>query len=237
MSDWKLKLIFASVIISILLISFIFITDYNNKLIFILVTVPILLGIFLSYKEMSIAVIAISLALCFTNIDKFARFKGVGFEAELRTAVDKAYAAIGQLKELGLSLSSPIVDELAVSGRWMQYIPLKYKLKLVEKIADNLKKLGASQQEIEEVCSSIYDRIKEDHLRRILQSLKKANPGRETLFEGIDDWNMDNWDKNKILEFLKKEKLNKDKETEEDFLDLDYFLKNKKLRREDKWQS
>ena len=76
---------------------------------------------------------------------KFSRFKGtfkgVGLEAELKTAVDEAYAAIEQLKELGLSLSSPIVDELAISGRMLQYIHLKYKLERVAKIADTLKKL------------------------------------------------------------------------------------------------
>jgi hypothetical protein len=65
---------------------------------------------------------AIFVALVFANLDKFSRFKGAGIEAELRTAVNEAYAAIEQLKELGLSLSSPIVDELAISGRMLQYI-------------------------------------------------------------------------------------------------------------------
>ena len=37
------------------------------------------------------------------NIDKFERFKAPGFEAELRKAVDKTYAAIEELKELSLA--------------------------------------------------------------------------------------------------------------------------------------
>jgi hypothetical protein len=130
-------------------------SDLNQKLIVAMVFIPVLLGIFRTPKEMGIAVGAIFLALCFANIDKIVRFKGAGFEAEMRTAVNKAYAAIEQLKDLGVSLSSPIVDELAVSGRMLQYIPLKYKLERVQKIAETLKKLGASQEEIDEVCSTI----------------------------------------------------------------------------------
>lgn len=172
---------------------------------------------------------------------KFSRFKGtfkgVGLEAELKTAVDEAYAAIEQLKELGLSLSSPIVDELAISGRMLQYIHLKYKLERVAKIADTLKKLGASQEEIDKACSTIYERVTNDHIRRILHSLKSSNPGKEELFEGINDGKMDDWDKGKIETFIRENNLNKSEDTDEWLLDLDYFLKQRKLRREDKWQS
>lgn len=113
-------------------------------LIISLVVIPAFFGIYRDYKVMSVSVIAIALALSFANIDKFSRFSGGGFEAELKTAVDKAYAAIDQLKELGLTLSSPIVDDLAMSGRIFDYMPLKYKFDRVEKISENLRKLGAS---------------------------------------------------------------------------------------------
>ena len=188
---------------------------------------------------MGIAATAICVALFFANLDKFSRFKGGagGIEAELRTAVNEAYAAIEQLKELGLSLSSPIVDELAVSGRMLQYIHLKYKLARVAKIAETLKKLGASEKEIEEVCSTIYERVTNDHLRRVLHSLRSSNPGKESLFEGLEDGKMDGWDKNKLEKFIKDSGLKKSEQTEEWIRDLDYFLKNRKLRREEQWQS
>ncbi|MBL0717434.1 MAG: hypothetical protein JJV89_05235 [Desulfosarcina sp.] len=211
--------------------------DINQKLIIALVVIPILLGILRSPKEMGIAIAAIGLALFFSNIDKFSRFKGAGFEAELKTAVDEAYAAIEQLKDLGLSLSGPIVDELAMSGRMLQYIHLKYKLERVAKIADTLRKLGASQEEIEEACSTLYGRVTNDHIRRILYSLKNSNPEKKELFEGINDGKMVNWEKGKIEIFIKEHNLNKSEDTDECFIDLDYFLKNRKLRREDKWQS
>jgi hypothetical protein len=213
--------------------------DLTQKLIVALVLVPILLSIFRGAKDMGIAATAICVALFFANLDKFSRFKGGagGIEAELRTAVNEAYAAIEQLKELGLSLSSPIVDELAVSGRMLQYIHLKYKLARVAKIAETLKKLGASEKEIEEVCSIIYERVTNDHMRRVLHSLRSSNPGKESLFEGLEDGKMDGWDKSKLEKFIKDSGLKKSEQTEEWIRDLDYFLKNRKLRREEQWQS
>src|SRR5437762_11794238 len=96
--------------------------DLTQKLIVALVIVPILVGIFRGWKEMGVTVGAIGISLFFANMDKFTSFKGGGIEAKLRTAVNDAYAAIEQLKELGISLSSPIVDELAISGRMLQFI-------------------------------------------------------------------------------------------------------------------
>jgi hypothetical protein len=114
---------------------------------------------------------------------------------------------------------------------------LKYKLERVEKIAETLKKLGASESAIEAVCSTIYSRVTNDHVRRILLSLKSANPGKETLFEGINDGKMDDWGKDKIMNFVKEHNVNKGDDTDECFLDLEFFSKHRKLRREDKWQS
>ena len=209
----------------------------TQKLILAMVILPICLGIFCGAKQMGISVIAIFLALCFANLDKISRFKGAGMEAEVRTAVNDAYAAITQLKDLGLSLSSPIVDELTVSGRWHVYIQLKYKLKNVEKIAETLKKLGASDKEIEETCSTFYQRLTEDHKRAVLNSLLRSNQEKKLLFEGVNDGNMDDWDKSKLDKFIMDNDLKKNEETEDYFRDLDYFLQNKKLRREDNWQS
>ena len=212
-----------------------------NVLTYILIVVLVIglipLSKYRGWKEMSAFAAAISVALFFTNLDKFSRFKAGGIEAELRTVVTEAYAAIEQLKELGLSLSTPIVDNLAISGRMLIYIPLKYKLERVAKIAETLKKLGASEKEIEEACSTIYQRVTNDHMRKTLHSLLSSNPGKQPLFQGLDDGKMDNWDKSKLEKFIKDNGLKKSEETEEWIRDLDYFLKNKKLRREEQWQS
>jgi hypothetical protein len=89
------------------------------------------------------------------------------------------------LKELGLNLSAPIV-ELASSGRMLPYVPLKFKLERVEKIAANLKALGASPEEIEKATETIYQRVIRDHLERIAGTLKSVNPGKdEALFNDL----------------------------------------------------
>jgi len=178
-----------------------------------------------------------TIALFFINIDKFEHFKAGSIEAELRTVVVKAYAAIDDLKELGLSLSAPIVDELAVSGRMFQYIPLEHKLERVEKIAATLKKLGASQAEIDEACSTIYYRVRKEHVQRIIGSLKSSNPDKESLIKDIQESKIDDWNADRIHNFIEENNLIKGEDTDERFLDLEYFLKNKKIRREDKWQS
>jgi len=186
---------------------------------------------------MLLSIVAIGLALFFVNLDKFARFKTPGgFEAELRTAVDKAYAAISELKELGLNLSAPIVDELAISGRMLQYIPLKFKLARVEKIAANLKFLGASPEEIEKATETIYQRVTHDHLERIAGTLKSANPGKDdALFNELTAH--DDWDAKAFEKFIADNGLKEDEETKQWLLDLDYFRDTRKLRREDHWQS
>ncbi len=81
----------------------------NLTLISALVTAPISFGIMKRPAEMGLSIAAIGIALAFANLDRFQRFKGAGFEAELRTAVDKTYAAIEELKELSLSLATPII--------------------------------------------------------------------------------------------------------------------------------
>jgi hypothetical protein len=210
--------------------------DWTQKLILALVMVPALLVIFGTPKGPVVIVAgSICVALAFANLDKLESFSAGFFQAKLRTAVEKAYAAIEQLKELGLSLSSPIVDEMAVSGRMFQYIRLKHKLERVEKIEDNLRKLGASKEEIEAACSTIYERVGSDHRRKVLRTLLNSNPEKKGLFEGLDEGKMDSI--RDFEKFIKDNDLKKSKETDEAILDLQYFLKNKKLRREDQWQS
>jgi len=211
--------------------------DLTQKLIIAMVAVPLLVAIFLTIKEAALVTTAIAITLVFANLDKFSRFKGVGIEAELRTVVDRAYAAIDELKELGLSLSGPIVDDMAVSGRMLQYIPLTHKLERVEKIAETLRKLGATPKEIDEACATIYGRVANDHIKAVLYALKVANPGKDSLFQGLGEGKMDSWERSALDKFIKDNVLNKSAETDEWILDEEYFRKNKKLRRPERWQS
>jgi len=209
----------------------------NIFLIAALVVVPAAFGVAGKSSEMAIATVAIALALSFANIERFVRFKGLGFEAELRTVVEKAYAAIAELKELGLCLSSPIVDGLAVSGRMLQYIHLRHKLESVEKIVATLKKLGATPPEIAEVTGTIMTRVTHDHLDHIFYALQKANGDKVQVLKALGDERMHDWDNSRIDHFIAEHALVKDSDTVEAMLDLDFFRENKKLRRNEVWQS
>jgi hypothetical protein len=212
-------------------------SELNQNLIVALVIIPILLGIFRSGTVMSLSIAAIGLALFFVNLDKFSRFKTPGFEAELQTVVNKAYAAISELKELGLSLSAPIVDELAISGRMLIYIPLKYKLERVEKIRANLKALGASPEEIDKATGTLYERITKDIIDRIVAALKSSNPDKESIIKTLESQQTLNWDKEAFEKFISDNGITRNDDAEQWLLDLEYFKGTHKLRREDKWQS
>ena len=209
----------------------------NYTLIGALVIIPTFFGAFNMVAEMGLSIGAIGVALFFANLDKFSKFKGAGFEAVMRTAVRETYAALEELKELALSVSAPIIDELAISGRMLQYIPLKYKLERVEKIAKTLEKLGAKKDEIEEALSTIYSRVRDDHVKAIFRCLKAANNDKQEELEGLEECDVSDWNEGKIRDFIEKNNLVCDDQVTESIADFEYFSLHKKLRREDRWQS
>ena len=68
--------------------------------------------------EMGIMVVAGSLAVAFLNIDKIQKFKGAGFEAEMKKIVDEAYATLDNLKSVASPLIVTTIDSLTWSKRW-----------------------------------------------------------------------------------------------------------------------
>jgi uncharacterized protein (UPF0333 family) len=68
--------------------------------------------------EMGLAIVAGSIAGAFLNLDKFESFKGAGFEAELKKAVDEAYATLDNLKEVTKPLIMVTVSNLTYANRW-----------------------------------------------------------------------------------------------------------------------
>jgi len=68
--------------------------------------------------EMGIAVAASAVFLAFANLDKFSKFKGAGFEAELRSVVNEANATVEHLKSVATPLLVTSVDLMTKDGRW-----------------------------------------------------------------------------------------------------------------------
>ena len=94
-----------------------------NKIIKLIGFVLIILSVFVfglkgQSTEMGIAVIASSIFLAFANLDKFAKFKGAGFEAELRAVVDDANASIEQLRAVAIPLAIVNLQFLVRNNRW-----------------------------------------------------------------------------------------------------------------------
>ncbi|OAM96724.1 hypothetical protein AZ468_23840 (plasmid) [Vibrio europaeus] len=67
---------------------------------------------------MGIAVVASSIFLAFANLDKFSKFKGAGFEAELKSVVDEANSSIENLKAVTTPLLITSLDLISKDGRW-----------------------------------------------------------------------------------------------------------------------
>ena len=67
---------------------------------------------------MSLSVVGGAIGMAFANLDKFTKIKGAGFEAELKKAVNEAYATTDSLKDLSANFAKPILAIIAEGGRW-----------------------------------------------------------------------------------------------------------------------
>lgn len=68
--------------------------------------------------EMGIAVVAGAIAAGFVNINEIQSFKGAGFEAKMRKAVDEAYATTEALRGLAKPLIEATMHILTKASRW-----------------------------------------------------------------------------------------------------------------------
>ncbi|WP_166368366.1 hypothetical protein [Psychromonas sp. SA13A] len=86
---------------------------------FVLLVVSIFLfGLKGMAVEMGIAVAASAVFLAFANLDKFSKFKGAGFEAELKSVVDEANATVEHLKSVATPLLITNLDLITNAGRF-----------------------------------------------------------------------------------------------------------------------
>lgn len=90
--------------------------------------------------EMGLAIVAGAVTSAFINLDKFERFSGAGFEAELRKAVSEAYATLDNLKEVSKPLMKVTLTNLTYANRWggMDFNEKHEYKKTIENIAMSL---------------------------------------------------------------------------------------------------
>lgn len=193
-------------------------------------------------KEMWAIIIAGSLAMAFCNMDRLTRFKAPGFEAEMRLKIDEAYATLDNLRELAVNVVDPLLTLLAMQDRVFQRIPQESKIEIKEEVVQSLNQLGVSQTKIKEVTKFFDAALIQDHLVRLSNMASKSDVVRETAknrLKELADLNssehLTRVDLTEITQLLG-DAVNSDPKVEETFLDLKYFLENRRLRRPDTWQ-
>ncbi len=110
-------------------------------------SLAVMFGVMGKPTEMGFIIVAGAIALAFLNIDKIQRFKGAGFEAEMKRAVEEANATIEQLREVAATSSEAILTDL-MAGNFMSGTTLKKRLDLHDQLISNLKDIGASEKQI-----------------------------------------------------------------------------------------
>jgi len=103
--------------------------------------------------EMGIAVAASGIFLAFANLDKFSEFKGAGFEAKLKEAVNEANATIENLKEVAKPLIKTNLFALAKSGRFSEGAFNKSH-DVYDQLSELQDKIGLEGQDLENSKSS-----------------------------------------------------------------------------------
>lgn len=121
--------------------------------------------------EMGLSIVAGAIALAFLNIDKISKFKGVGFEAEMKQAVNEAYATTKTVRELAKAMSIFSINNLAIGGRFGgTRIIEKHKIK--GRIDSVCKELNIQDIELEKASELFYKLHTIDHFRTIHKKVR-----------------------------------------------------------------
>ena len=157
-----------------------------------------------------------------------------------RQMTDTANKSIKETKstfhELAVTLTEPVTASLALQGNLMVYIPLKDKIEQIDNVSNSLRKLGVSEKDIEKAIDPFTSMISYKHKQRILYLLNEQLPNNKKLFKEISEINTNEWSLKQIYIVIKDNNIQPSKELHNAILDLEYYEKNKKLRRENSWQ-
>ena len=222
----------------------------NGKLITIIgsllaLCLTVMFGVMGKPTEMGIIVVAGAIALAFLNIDKIQKFKGAGFEAEMKRAVEEANATIEQLREVAATSSEVILTDL-MGGNFMSGTTLEKRLDLHDQLIGNLKDIGASKKQIENademwkrgigiifhrgIRSALEDR---EHPNRINTKAEKHVLEASKEFQDLlkfEEWKVQSSDE--FREFInRKDVMNP--EVDELLKDYSKFVESGKFRRRD----
>jgi len=153
----------------------------NYVLIALLVILPTVFGFLQMPTEMGVIIVACSLSLCFANLNKIQSFKGAGFEAQMREAVQEAYATLEALQSLARPLLRTNIANIAFANRW-DGIGKEKEHELMNDLSGLAVSLEMDQDpEITSMRRQFYNLYSVDHLRFILHVLHSAGVTSETV--------------------------------------------------------
>lgn len=188
-------------------------------------------------KEMWAIIVAGFLVMAFCNLDRIIRFKAPGFEAEIQQRIDKAYATMGNLRELAVDVVEPVLTLLSMQGSMLRYLSRDTRMEIKEEIVQSLNRLNVPQSKIKEATRFFDAVLIQDHLRRLRNIASKSNEVQETAKDRLEELadlsspeELDRVDVNEIAQLLGNA-INLDPEVKEAFLDLKYFLQERRFRR------
>lgn len=201
-------------------------------------------GFINSFSNISVLVSIGLLILSVMQLNE-ARKKSQDVETSLRAANNALLRAgeaeqkvgkmLDQMQKLAVTLTDPVASTLAVPGP-MQYIHLKYKIEQINHISSVLREMGVPQKSIDEAVSIFVSRVRGDHMRHILGLINMKLPADKKLFKDVYEIDLSSWDMSRIRKVMTENGIESKGDLAEAILDLEFYEKNRKLRRENIWQ-
>jgi len=200
------------------------------------------------YMENTVAltasIIAGSIGMAFANIDKMEHFKGAGFEAHMKKAVEEAYATTKSLRDLGCLVAEAISAIMAVENKFTG-LGWDRKLSIKKRIDHLLRESGLEENRINE-ASALFDAyLKYDHARKIVSVITQeesvtvdVRQESEKLLNFSKSADMGELFTAPPIEFRKFVEKNEidSKVVEDSIKDYEYYLNNNSLRRTEEWK-
>ncbi|MDD2816093.1 MAG: hypothetical protein PHP00_10215 [Thiotrichaceae bacterium] len=218
----------------------------NNILLFIILSGTFIFGYKQQAAEMGLFIVAGAISLAFANISKIQRFKGAGFEAEMRElkhevqqTVDDANITINNLKEMAKPLIISSLIQLNYAGRFAGMTDAVKKQELrddLEKLANTLKL--SSDTDIQKVFKEYLSSTAWDHLGRIGEKLGfEKSKSIELLNLPLDEFVSKSVTSKEIRDALSGSEFDDIREEIEPLIeDYEYYLKEHKFRRPELWK-
>jgi len=185
---------------------------------------------------MGLAIIAGAITVAFLNIDKIQSFKGGGFEAQMKKAVEDAYATIDNLKEMAAPLIVHALDTITYSG-YIRGIEINKKQSMENDIEVSIKKLDINDEKVKNSIENFYKQITWTLFNAFRNEFFKGEGGQSVESKELESIRTNNWgstnypSKEIILKTLNISESDLDAPTMEKFQDYLCYMEKRELRR------